>query len=291
LDGLTCLVTPDTLMRWYRRLVAQKYDGSRGRGPGRPRTSVDVARLVRAMASDNPGWGYTRSRGALFNVGHDVGRNTIRRMLLDAGLEPAPERSRRPTWKAFLKAHAGAIAAMDFFAVEVVTMAGLVRYLVLFTIDLASRRVQVAGITHDPWGAWMAQIARNLTDAAGRPLRNAHYLIHDRDPLFTAQFLGILKAAGVKSVKLPARSPNLNAFAERWVRSCREESLRRIIPLGEKHLRNVMAEFVEHYNLERNHQGRGNRLLVVPPTARSDGPIRRRERLGGVLNFYHREAA
>ena len=221
MDGLTGLVTPDTLMRWYRRLVAQNYDGSRGRGPGRPRTSVDVARLVPAMATENPGWGYTRIRGALFNLGHDVGRDTIRRMLLDAGLEPAPERSRRPTWKAFLTAHAGAIAAIDFFAVEGVTMAGLVRHLVRFTIDLASRRVQVAGITHKPSGAWMAQIARNLTDAAGGPLRNAHYLIHDRDPLFTAQFLGILKAAGVKSVKLPAQSPTLNAFAERWVRSCR----------------------------------------------------------------------
>jgi putative transposase len=158
------IVTPDTLLRWYRNLVARKYDGSQSRTAGRPRTAVAIARLVVRMATENPGWGYTRIRGALYNPGHDIGRNTVKRVLTDAGLEPAPERGRSPSWKAFLKAHWNAIAAVDFFAVEVLTPIGLVRYFVFLVIELRSRRVQIAGVTHQLSDAWMAQNARNLTD-------------------------------------------------------------------------------------------------------------------------------
>jgi putative transposase len=166
----------------------------------------------------------------------------------------------------------------------VVTLTGLVRYFVLFVIDVRSRRVQIAGITHHLSSAWTAQIARNLTDSGEGFLRAARYLIHDRDPRFTRQFIAILKATGVETVKLPARSPNLNAYAERWVRTIREECLRRIIPLGEAHLRHTLREFVEHYERERNHQGVGDRLLVAAPM-NDHGPVKRRERLGGTLNF------
>jgi putative transposase len=284
------IVTPDTLLRWYRTLVARKYDGSQARAAGRPRTAATVANLVVRMATENPGWGYTRIRGALYNLGHDIGRNTIKRVLTDAGLEPAPERSRSPSWKAFLKAHWDAVAAIDFFTVEVVTLTGLVRYFVLFVIDVRSRRVQIAGLTHHLSSAWMAQIARNLTDSGDGFLCDARYLIHDRDPMFTRQFIVILKAAGVETVKLPPRSPNLNAYAERWVRTIRQECLRRIIPLGEAHLRHTLREFVEHYERERNHQGVDNRLLVAAPM-NDQGPVERRERLGGMLNFYYRQTA
>jgi len=290
LNGVAGIVTPDTLLRWYRSLVAKKYDGSRSRAQGRPTTDAVIAKLVVRMATENPGWGYTRIRGALFNLGHEVGRNTIKRILADAGLEPAPERNRRTPWKTFLKAHWKAIAAIDFFTVEVVAVRGLVRYFVLFVVDIPSRRVHIAGITHNLSGAWMAQVARNLTDAGKRFLRNARYLIHDRDPMFTRQFIEILKAAGVRAVKLPPSSPNLNAYAERWVRSVRRECLSRIIPLGEKHLRWALREFVEHYEHERNHQGLDNRLITPTPMSRH-GPIRCRKRLGGTLNFYHRKAA
>jgi putative transposase len=136
----------------------------------------------------------------------------------------------------------------------------------------------------------MAQVARNLTDSGEGFLRDARYLIHDRDPMFTRQFTAILRAAGVETVRLPARSPNLNAYAERWVRTVRQECLRRIVPLGEAHLRRTVREFVEHYERERNHQGVGNRLLVAAPM-NSQGPVKRRERLGGNLNFYFRRAA
>jgi putative transposase len=292
LFGIGTIVTPDTLLRWYRRLVALKYDGSRVRGVGRPKSAAEVERLVVMMAQANPGWGYTRIRGALYNLAHAIGRNTIKRILLDHGLEPAPERGKKTSWEAFLKSHWGAIAATDFFSVEVLTPKGLVRYLVLFVIDLKSRTVEIAGIVRQPDGDWMKQIARNLTDAGEGFLRDARYLIHDRDVLFTADFREILCAGGVKTVRLPARSPNLNAYAERFVRSIKSECLAKIIPLGERHLRHVVSEYVEHYHLERNHQGLGNRLIArsrgQPPDV---GRVARRERLGGVLKFYYREAA
>jgi transposase InsO family protein len=286
------IVTPDTLLRWYRKLVAQKYDGSTRRGPGRPRTATEIRNLVVRMAEENPGWGYTRIRGALFNVGHNLGRSTIKRILDEHGIEPAPERRRKISWDQFLRSHWGAIAATDFFTVEVLTMRGLVRYLVLFVIDLKTRRVVIAGIERQADGVWMEQVARNLTDAQAGFLRGAGYLIHDRDPLFTTEFRGILRASGVAPVRLPARSPNLNAYAERFVRSIKSECLAQIIPLGEGHLRSTVTEFTEHYHLERNHQGIENRLIDDRRRARTkNGPLQRHERLGGTLNYYYREAA
>ena len=234
------------------------------------------------MASENRSWGYTRIRGALWNLGHDLGRNTIKRILVDAGLEPAPERGKGTSWKTFLKAHWGAIAATDFFTVEGVTSTGLVRYFVLFVIDLKSRRVHIAGIAHEVYGKWTEQVARSLTAPSDGFLRSACYLIHDRDPLFTRRFAEILKASGVRTVRLPARSPNLNAFTERFIRSIRQECLRKVIPLGERHLRAIVAEYVEHYG-ERDHQGLGNRLITPQTSDRGAlGLVKCRERLGGT---------
>jgi transposase InsO family protein len=217
------LVTPDTLLRWYRTLIARKYDGSGRRGPGRPKTAVEIEVLITRMARDNPKWGYTRIQGALNNLGHEISRNTIKRILLDNGFDPAKFRRIGMSWRTFLKAHWGVIAATDFFTVEVMTWRGLVRYMVLFVIDLQTRRVEIAGISRSPDGQWMTQLARNLTDAESGFLRTARYLIHDRGPLFTAEFAKRLEICGVRPVKLPARSPNLNAYAERFVRSIKSE--------------------------------------------------------------------
>jgi transposase InsO family protein len=226
----------------------------------------------------------------LNNLGHAIGRNTIKRILLEAGMDPAPERNKRTSWSAFLGAHWGAIAAMDFFTVEVVTLAGLVRYHVLFVTDLASRRVELAGMVHQPHEAWMLQMGRNLTDAVDGFLLGKRFLIMDRDPLFTRDFRAMLADSGVTSVRLPARSPNLNAFAERFVRSVRDESLSKVVPLGETHLRELLREFLAHYHAERNHQGLANRL-VEPFNDNATGRIVRRKRIGGVLNYYYRAAA
>ena len=288
---LGTLVAPDTLLRWYRRLIAKKYDGSRTRGPGRPKTAAEIERLILRMARDNPRWGYTRIRGALRNLGHEIGRNTIKRILAENGFDPAPLRKQPMSWETFLKAHWGAIAATDFFSVEVLTRTGLVRYFVLFILDLRSRRVEIAGIARRPDGEWMKQIARNLTDAEDGFLNGARYLIHDRDPLFTDAFRALLELSDVKTVKLPARSPDLNAYAERFVLSIRSECLDQIIPLGERHLRKAVREYTEHYHAERNHQGRGNELIETPcEEPNMDGTVECQERLGGVLKYYRRAA-
>jgi transposase InsO family protein len=216
----------------------------------------------------------------LRHLGHEVGRNTIKRILLDAGMDPAPERSKRTSWSAFLRAHWEAIAAMDFFTVEVLTLAGLVRYHVLFVIDLASRRVEVCGISRDPSGEWMKQMARNLTDPFDGFLLRHRYLIMDRDPLFTRDFRAMVARSGVASVRLPARSPNLNAFAERFVRSIKSECLGRVIPLGRRHLWQLVGEYVRHYHIERSHQGLENRLIAPVVEGGGRGPVRCRKRLG-----------
>jgi transposase InsO family protein len=290
---MASLATPETILRWYQQQVASKYDGAAARpGPGRRRSSSDTVEQVVAMARDNPSCGYTRLRGALENLGLTLGRSTIQRILKAHGIEPAPTRGRTLPWKTFLKAHWGAIAAADFFSVEVLTVGGLVRHLVLFVIDLMTRRVHIAGITRQADGAWMAQIAGNLTDAVGGPLRGVGRLIVDRDPLYTPQFKKLLAVANVELVRLPARSPNRNAFAERFVRSVKDECLRHVIPPGERHLFTVIREYVEHYHVERNHQGLDN-VIPFPSSAPqgSNGPIVRRERLGGLLTFYERKAA
>ena len=283
------LVTPDTLLRWHRQLIARKYDGSEKRRPGRPRTAIEIEKLIVRMARENPRWGYTRIRGALYNLGHEIGRNTIKRIRLDYGFDPA--RKRGMSWKTFLKAHWGAIAATDFFSVEVIKQSGLVCYFVLFVIDLKTRRIEIAGIIQQPEKEWMSQIARNLTDAEDGFLNGSRYLIHDRDPLFTKSFRETLGSSGVETVKLPARSPNLNVHAERFVRSVKPECLAQIIPIGERHLRHAVSEYMEHYHVERNHQGIDNKLIDDQRSMTSiGGDIERCERLGGVLNYYRRAA-
>jgi len=196
------------------------------------------------------------------------------------------------TWKEFLKTHWDVLAATDFFTVELWTARGLVRYHVLFVIQLATREVQIAGMVPELNEAWMLQVARNLTDPLAGLLRGVRLLIHDRSNLFSGQFGQLLRSARVQGLRLPARSPNLNAFAEWFVRTIRQECLDRMIFFGEALLRRTVEGFVEHYNRERNHQSLDNKIIrpEVPefPTA---GAICCRKQLGGLLNYYYREAA
>ena len=296
LERFAGIVTPDTLLRWFRKLVAKKYDGSANRGPGRPRKRDRIVVLTVRMANENPSWGYTRIRDALFNLGITVDRNTVKRVLNDHGIEPAPERGRRTPWKTFLEAHWDALAAMDFFTVEVLTIAGIIRYPVLFVMRLKTREAQIVGITAQPCEKWMKQMARNLTDAFDGFLRDVRYLIMDRDPLYTACFRQMLKDSGTNPVRLPAGSPDLNAFAERFVLSIKSlqcfECLNKIIPLGEKHLRNAIKEYMEHYHIERNHQGLGSSIIHADKNVgKGEGVVKTRSRLGGFLNYNYRAAA
>ncbi len=209
------------------------------------------------MAEENLDWGYRRIQGALSNLDHELARSTIADILQRHGIEPAPERSRKTTWKESLTRHWQLIVAADFFTVEVWTHRGLQRYIVLFFIELSTRKVEIAGIATVANGLWMSQIDRNLTDNVDGILSGKRYLIHDRDPLFTAEFLRTIADTGVQSVKLPPRSPNLNAHAERFVRSIKESCLDRLIFFGEGSLRKGIHEFIAHYHRERNHQGLG----------------------------------
>ncbi len=292
LAEIDTLVTPDTLLGWHRRLIAQTYDGRRRRGPGRPRVMPEIRQLIVRMATENRSWGYTRIRGALANLGHHVARGTIANILKEHGLEPAPERLKRTTWREFLAAHWDVLAAADFFTVEVWMPRGLTRFTVLVLIELSTRRVQVAGITAEPDGAWVTQLTRNATDAVDGFLLGKRFLIHDRDPLFTSAVRDTLAAGGVEALRLPARSPNLNAFAERFIRTIKESCLERLVLIGEGSLRRAIREFVDHFHHERNHQGLSNQL-ILPRLApgRPPGPIRCRQRLGGMLKYYHRSAA
>jgi len=289
LHELGTVVTPDPLLAWYRKLVAKKYTAKR-RTRGRPRTHEAIEQLVVEMATSNPTWGYTRIRGGLKLLGIEVGRTTISRILVRNGVDPVPHRAMR--WADFINAHLGQIFAADFFTVEVLMAFGLVRCHVLFFIDIATRRVHIGGVIHEPDGLWMKQQVLDLTDPVDGFLRDAKYQILDRDPVFSKDVKGRLEDEGVKVVTLPAKSPNLNAYAERFVLSIKSECLSKIIPRGERHLRHCVQEFIRHYHEERPYQGLGNRLIEPAAAANGDaGRIGCRERLGGVLRFYHRDAA
>jgi hypothetical protein len=281
---------PDTILAWYRRLVAQKFDGSRRRTyPGRPRVSAEIEALVVRFARENRGWGYDRIVGALANLGHPVSDQTVGNILRRHNIAPAPERSRATTWKEFVRSHMDVLAGSDFFTVEVLTWRGLVTYYVLFFIELGSRRVSLGGITRHPHSSWMEQVARNATMENIGYLSGCRYLLHDRDKKFCREFRETLNAGGVKCAPIPARSPNLNSYAERWVRSMKEECLSKLILLGESSLRRAVSNFLEHYHQERNHLGKDNVLLfpvTAPPNLGPPCTVRCRERLGGLLNYY-----
>ena len=284
-------LSPDTLLAWHRKLIAQKWTYAR-QGPGRPRVAQEITDLVLRMARENLSWGYDRIQGALANLGHIIAPNTVKNILKRHGIEPAPEREKRTSWTTFLKSHWDVMAATDLFTVEVWTPRGLVTYYVLFIIHLSTHSVHIAGVTTAPNGSFMKQVARNLTDVSDGFLLNSRYLIMDRDTKYTDDFRDHLDREGVKPVRCPARAPNCNAFAERFVRSIKEECLDRMILFGEASLRRALRAYVVHYHTERNHQGVGNRLLApLAKVGSTNDLVHCRERLGGMLNYYYREAA
>ena len=294
LEEVATIVKPDTILAWHRRLVAKKFDGSAQRkAPGRPRIDAELEALIIRMAQENRSWGYDHIVGALANLGHTVSDQTIGNILKRHGIPPAPERKTTTKWKEFIRTHMDVLVATDFFTAEVWTVGGLVTFYVLFFIRLGTREVQVAGVTPRPNQAWMRQIARHITMEEWGVLSPGQYLIHDRDGKYCPAFQQLIDAAGVTRVPLPPRSPNLNAYAERWVRSVKEECLSRFILFGERSLSYVLKEYVAHYHQERNHQGKGNVLLfpAVSQDAAPQGPIQCRERLGGLLTYYERKAA
>jgi putative transposase len=294
LEEVANIVRPETILRWHRALIARKFDGSKKRtAPGRPGTEAALEALIVRLAKENRRWGYDRIVGALANLGYRVSDQTVGNILKRHGLAPAPERAKTTAWKDFIRTHRDLLAATDFFTAEVWTACGLTTYYILFFIRISTREIHVAGITPHPNQPWIAQIARNITMDEWGFLAPGQFLIHDRDGKFSSVFQKTLETAGIKSIALPPRSPNLNAYAERWVRSVKEECLSNVILFGERALRHAIEEYVGHYHKERNHQGRGN-VLLFPSMQSGQGRgrfVKCRERLGGLLKYYHREAA
>jgi putative transposase len=294
LKEIATIVTPDTILAWHRRLVAQKFGGSPQRkAPGRPKIDPVLEALIVRMAQDNRSWGYDRIAGALANLGYTISDQTVGNILKRHGIPPAPERKTTTTWKEFICTHLDVLVATDFFTAEVWTLGGLVTYYVLFFLHLGSRKISVAGVTPHPNEAWMVQVARNVTMEQWGFLAPGQYLIHDRDAKFCSAFQQIIDDAGVERVVLPLQSPNLNAYAERWVRSVKEEALSRLILFGERSLRHALSQYTSHFHEERPHQGIGN-IIPFPtnlPAHDRAGTIQCHERLGGLLKYYDRRAA
>lgn len=294
LKTIATLVTPDTLLRWDKRLIAHKCDGSRPRRQlGRPRVPEESEQLVVRMAEENASWGYRRIPGALANLGHAIDAITVRNILRRHHREPAPQRRKAGMrWAQFLTLHWEVLAATDFFTVEVATWHGLVTSYVLVVMALRTRQVHVAGITPHPTTAFRQQCARQVTDPFEGCLRGKRYLIHDRDTKCTAACENVLTASGVDPIRLPLRSPHLHAHCERCIRSIKEEALEHMVMLGERALSYAIHQSLTHDHTERNHQGLDNhRIAREEDVGCHTGHVVRRERLGGLLSDSHREAA
>jgi len=287
LAEVTSLVTPETILRWHRELIARKWTYGSSRH-GRPGVQVEIRRLVMQMALDNPSWGYTRIQGALKNLGHSVARATVARILRRQGIPPTRERPMR--WRTFLRAHWGALLAADFFTIRGLDCPRPGHLLHGIVIELHTRRVHVLGSTPYPDEEFVIQTMRHLTDSVEGIVRPPSVLICDRDRKWSIAVQHFLKTAGVRVVQTPFRAPNCNAYAERFVRAIKEECLNRVIPLGERHFRWTVAEFVAPYHNERNHQGLGNDLIDSLQQQPPCGLVRRKQRLGGILSFYYRAA-
>ena len=295
LADVAAAAKPDTLLRWYREFIAKKFDGSRFRKSiGRPLVDEEIERLVLRMARENPSWGYDRIVGAMANLGHKVSHQTVGNIFKRHDIPPAPKRKQSTSWKDFIRAHMAVMVGTDFFTAEVLTLKGLKTYYVLFFIHLESRRIYWAGATRHPDQEWMEQIARNVTMEQTGILANGKYLLHDRDSKYCSSFRQLIEAEKIKALALPPQSPNLNAYAERWVRSVKDECLSKLILFGERSLKRALHHYEIHYHHERNHQGKDN-LLLFPsppqPLSGKHGKPRCRERLGGLLKYYERQAA
>ena len=283
------IVTPETLLRWHRRLVAATW--RQPKAPGRPPTPDDVVKSILRLAAENSTWGVVRIQGELRRLGHRIAASTLRRILRAHRIHPPTKHGN--SWRRFLRAQADGLLAVDFFHVDTVT---LKRLYAAFVIEHQSRQVHLLGVTAHPTAAWAAQLARNLLadlEEAGHRFTD---LIRDRDAKFTATFDAVFASIGIETVLTAPQAPQMNTIAERWIASVRRECTDRILITSEHHLRHVLQAHVEHYNTGRSHQREGIGLRaptddrnVIPFPAPTDR-VHRRTRLGGLLNEYQAAA-
>ena len=292
LDRCTELFTPGTVMRWYRELIAEKYDGSKNRVcAGRPPITQEIVNLVIRFKDENPRWGYQKIRDQVVYLGYNICKSSVKNILIENGYDPEPDLTVRSTWHEFIKSHWDVLAACDFFTIELLVGHKLIRCTVFFVMELASRKVFFAPVKPQPDGPYMRHIAKILTDSEDGFLQGKRYLIHDRDPLYkTDGFHGILRGSGIEPVKLPARSPNLNCYAERYVKSVKSECLDHLILSSVEQLEYVLGQYSEYYHHERIHQSL-DRIIEPKHVIDDTAEIVCIERLGGLLKSYHRLAA
>ena len=286
LRALRChrLVTPDTILRWHRRVVRRRW--TYPHRTGRPPIDDAIAALVVRMARENPRWGYVRLQGEMLRLGHRVGASTIRRILQRCRIPPAPVRHSDTSWRQFLRTQATSMLAVDFFHVDCALT--LRRLYVLFVLEVGDRYVHVLGVTGHPDGPWTTQQARNLVIDLGDRVARFRFLVRDRAGQFTASIDAVMADAGIAVVRIPPRCPRANCFAERFVLTVRTEVADRMLIFGERHLRWVLAGFAAHYNARRPHRV----LQLRPPRPDAlvpkpvHGPVRRRPVLGGLISEY-----
>jgi len=280
-------VTPATLLRWHRQLIARHWTFTHAR-PGRPPIDRNVRALILRLARENPVWGHRRIQGELVRLGHHLAASTVWKILHQAGVDPAPRRG-GPTWTQFLNAQARGVVACDFFTVDTVFFQ---RLYVLFFLELATRQVHVVGVTAHPSGAWVTQQARNLLMTLDERADQLRFLLRDRDTKFTAAFDAVFTSADLQILRTPPQAPRANAHAERWVSTVRRECTDRMLILGQRHLSAVLTEYARHYNDHRPHRA----LRQQPPNPTRPTPhqpamkIQRRPILNGLINEYAQAA-
>jgi hypothetical protein len=282
------VVTPATLLRWHRELVARKWTYPR-KTPGRPPVRAEVRNLVLRLAAENPSWGHRRIHGELLGLGYRVGTATVWRILHQAGVDPAPRRA-NASWTGFLRAQAAGVLACDFFTVDTVFFQ---RIYVFFVVEIASRRVHILGATRHPTGAWVAQQARNLMMDLDERAQSFRFLIRDRDTKFTDAFDAVFGAANIRILRTPPQTPKANAFAERWILSVRRECTDRLLIFSRRHLESVLKVYQGHFNGHRPHRSLAQRPPAPSPETipTSDNcTIHRTRLLGGLINEYRNAA-
>jgi putative transposase len=282
------IFSPDTVLRWHRELVRRKWTFRRKTSVGRPKIKPELEALVLQFAGENARWGYDRIEGELVKLGYAIDRSTIRNLLKRHHILPASRRQRNTNWRTFLRHYQHQMLACDFFTVETLWLKTVY---VLFFIELGTRRVHLAGCTEHPIASWVTQQARQFYWRLEVQTPSFHYLLHDRDAKFTAAFNQVFAAQNIEVIRTPIRAPNANAYAERWVRSVRQECLDHLIIVNEPHLNSVLQEYVHYYNTRRPHQGIAQRCPDGSFGVVNTGMIKCRKVLDGLINDYYRDVA
>jgi putative transposase len=282
------IFSPRTVIRWHKELVKRKWTYKQTNKGGRPRINKQIENLIVRLAEENCRWGYGKIAGELIKLGLLYSESTIRNVLHRNGIVLAPVRFGSIGWRHLMDHYKSQILACDFLTIETLFLKTVY---IFFFIELKTRRVYLAGVTSHPNGAWVGQQARQFVWELQEQENTFHHLIHDRDSKYTKVFDDVFRSEGFNIIRTPVKAPNANAYAERFVRSLREECLDNLLIINEAHLRNVLIEYLECYNARRPHQGLEQQSPIHRQATLPVGRIHRRKVLGGLINDYHRAPA